>query len=95
MVIELESIAILAGVLSPVVGWGILVYRDGHARGKVDAVIEEKLSRIHQDIIDLKQTIGNGGYSGLRGEVEEIKLHCAETTGKLSAQISQLTMEGK
>jgi hypothetical protein len=39
-------------------------------------------SRNATNIEEIKHTLGNGGYKGIKDDIQEIKINCAKTHGK-------------
>lgn len=89
------------GILSPIVGWGALLYQNGKNRGSVDTKVKADIESIKNDnskdheyikesIDNLNKTIGNGGVSGLKGKINDMQIHCAHETAEIRARLSNI-----
>ncbi len=93
------------GILSPIVGWGVLVYQNGRSRGTSDTTVKADIAAIRsennqdheyikQSIDNLNKTIGNGGVSGLKGEIHQMQLTCAKEMTDLKGRVNNLEDKG-
>lgn len=87
----------VVGLVSPVVGWGILLYQNGKNMGSVDTQVKADISNIKNDQTEIKEdiatinkTLGNGGYAGIKGTLHEIEVECAKKTTGFETRIKQL-----
>lgn len=90
---ELETLAFIAsgvGILSPIVGWGILLNREGKSRGKIDADVAGNIKTMGEDISSIKITLGNGGFTGLKGEIHSMQVNCAKDMSALKTEVTNL-----
>ena len=53
------------------------------------------IKAIKEDVARLNRTIGNGGYSGLRGEIQNLQIHCAEEMAGLKAEVCNIKDKSK
>jgi hypothetical protein len=53
------------------------------------------IKAIKEDVARLNRTIGNGGYSGLRGEIQNLQIHCAEEMAGLKAEVCNIKEKAK
>jgi hypothetical protein len=42
-----------------------------------------EIKTLKTDLSEVKKSIGNGGFAGIKGELQEIKIACAEFKTKL------------
>ena len=53
------------------------------------------IKAIKEDVARLNRTIGNGGYSGLRGEIQNLQVHCASEMAALKEQVCNIKDKSK
>ena len=53
------------------------------------------IKSIKEDVARLNRTIGNGGYSGLRGEIQSLQVHCASEMAALKEQVCNIKEKAK
>jgi len=53
------------------------------------------IKSIKEDVARLNRTIGNGGYSGLRGEIQSLQVHCASEMAALKEQVCNIKEKTK
>jgi hypothetical protein len=93
------------GILSPIVGWGVLVYQNGKSRGSLDTAVKADIAAIRSEnttdhnyikasIDTLNKTIGNGGVSGLKGEIHQMQVNCAKEMTDLKGRVNNLEDKG-
>jgi hypothetical protein len=90
----LEEVVVIIGIASPIVGWGILVYQNGRNRGAVDTEVKNDIKGIKENISNINKTLGNGGYSGIKGDIKNIQVHCAEEMSALKTEVANLKGNG-
>ncbi len=89
------------GILSPVVGWAILIYQNGRSRGTSDTSVKADIAAIRSEnnqdheyikasIDNLNKTIGNGGVSGLKGEIHNMQVNCAKNVADIQSRLKTL-----
>jgi len=76
----------IIGIVSPIVGWGLLIYKDGKGRGRMDAGIKTLVD----DVSSIKKTLGNGGYTGLKGNIHNIQVNCAREMASVNEKVAGL-----
>ncbi len=92
------------GIVSPIIGWGVLIYQNGRNRGSVDAKVKADIESIKNDnskdheyikesINNLNKTIGNGGVSGLKGELHNIQVNCAKNVTRIDERLDYLSKQ--
>ncbi len=83
---------------------GAIIWRSAGDRKKAeltDTALNTKIDNLESKLSDkidanskvtdeLKKTIGNGGYSGIKHEIETIKINCAANMAKVGEQITTL-----
>lgn len=52
--------------------------------------LNNKVDKIQEDVGDIKKTIGNGGYVGIKQDVQAIKLNCAKEMAELKTKVDDL-----
>ncbi len=104
MAMSPEGIAFLGSgtvVVVNIAGWIIAENRNkknaaeaATAAAKTHAVemtqLNNKVDQVQTDVGDIKKTIGNGGYVGIKQDVQAIKLHCAGEMADLKARVSNI-----
>lgn len=58
--------------------------------GKSEADRTNAITAINESIKEIKHTLGNGGYSGIKQDVQKIQVHCAEEMADVKARIENL-----
>jgi len=91
---SLETVLAIAGILSPIVGWGVIIYRDGQKRGTIDTGTAGDITKIKEDISSIKITLGNGGFTGLKGEIHTMQVNCAKEMSALQTEVANLKGKG-
>jgi len=86
----LETVVVIVAIAVPIIGWGIQVYQNGKARGSVDTEMKADIGGIKESISNINKTLGNGGYSGIKGDIKAIQIHCAEEMPALKAEVANL-----
>lgn len=56
--------------------------------------LTDKLDGVQKDVTDIKRTIGNGGYVGIKQDVAAIKLNCASEMASLKTEVANLKDNG-
>lgn len=94
------------GIISPIIGWGVLVYQNGKSRGVMDTELKAEIKAvsdqntqdhnyIKSSIDNLNKTIGNGGVSGLKGEIHQMQVNCAQRMAKVEERLDNLSNHKK
>lgn len=55
---------------------------------KSQQALDAKVSHLEADVADIKKTLGNGGYAGIKGEIQAMKVHCAGAMAQLNVQLT-------
>lgn len=90
----LEEVVVIIGIASPIIGWWILVYQNGRNRGSVDTEVKADIKGIKEDVSKINKTLGNGGYSGIKGDIKEIQVNCAKEMAALKTEVANLKGNG-
>jgi hypothetical protein len=88
--VDLNIAVVIIGIASPIVGWGILIYQNGRVRGATDTNVKNDVTSIKKDVADIKITLGNGGYVGIKGELHLMQVNCAKEMTSLKKDVSNL-----
>jgi peptidoglycan hydrolase CwlO-like protein len=48
------------------------------------------IQQVKEDVTEIKHTVGNGGVGGLKGEIQTLRLHCAEEMATLKNEVCNL-----
>jgi len=56
--------------------------------------LNNKVGIVQTDVSDIKKTIGNGGYVGIKQDVAAIKLNCAGEMAGLKVRVGNLENSG-
>ena len=89
----LETILSITGITVPIVGWALLVYQNGKNRGSTDTEVKNDIKSIKEDLSNINKTLGNGGYSGLKGAINDMKVNCADQMSGLKVRVDALCEE--
>lgn len=88
--LDLAVTAIVIGIISPIVGWGVLTYQNGKNRGSLDSQIASDIKEMEKDIATIMITVGNGGYAGLKGEIHSMQVNCAASMALMKEKVDNL-----
>ena len=84
-----------------IVGWAIAENRNkknaeaaANSASQKSAVemanLSNKLDGVQGDVTDIKHTIGNGGYTGIKGDIKAIQLNCAKEMAEVKVEIANI-----
>lgn len=91
-------------ILMNVVGWAIAENRNkknaetaANSAAQKSAVemanLNNKLDVVQVDVTDIKHTLGNGGYTGIKGDIKAIQLNCAKEMAEVRTMQANCTKE--
>jgi hypothetical protein len=73
------------GLAAVGIGW----LRSAKARGSYERGIEESISSLKRTVERLELAIGNGHMAGLKSDINEIKLSCADRMARLETMVNK------
>jgi hypothetical protein len=88
----LDYVAIIIGIIAPVIAWAILLVNSAKARANQDTTVKDELkslkegqTHIKDDLSEIKKTIGNGGYGGLKADIHRIEIEMSSLKEQVKA----------
>ena len=88
----LDYIAIIIGIIAPIIAWSILLLNSVKTRANQDTSVKDELkslkegqNHIKDDLADIKKTIGNGGYGGLKADIHRIEIEMSSLKEQVKA----------
>lgn len=90
---DLTTLTIIAagvGIASPIVGWGILLYQNGKVRGATDTEVKADIKVMKGDVETIKKTLGNGGYVGIKQDIQKMQVNCASEMAKVKTELENI-----
>ena len=82
----LQLFITVAAVIGVAVGW----YKSGKSRGAYEAAMRGRIKQLESDAGEIKHIIGNGGFGGIRADIQSIKLNCAGEMAVLKTKLEAL-----
>ena len=73
-------IVTIIAIIGAIISIGTLIWSQSkyqETRKAVDQALDAKIGNLAAKLDEVKKVIGNGGYSGLRQDIQTIKEHCA------------------
>ena len=83
-VLQITQLIISFGAVG---GMGLGWYKSAKSQGAREEKMANKVEALTKAVDELKHVIGNGGYSGLRKEIADMKLNCADKMGRIETAL--------
>lgn len=91
-------------IVMNIAGWAIAENRNkknaenaANAAAQKSAIemvtLTNKVDDMQIDVTDIKHTLGNGGYTGIKGDIKAIQLNCAKEMAEVRTMQTNCTKE--
>jgi type VI protein secretion system component VasK len=52
--------------------------------------LNNKFDKVQTDVLDIKKTLGNGGYTGIKQDIQKMQVNCAKEMAEVKTELSNL-----
>jgi Tfp pilus assembly protein PilW len=89
MMVEQNSVALLELMVTSLglLGVGVTWFRTAKARGAYEQKTSSDIEALRAALEKLERTIGNGGLGGLKRDVQDMRVACAERMAKVETMV--------
>lgn len=93
-----QLIVLLATIIGAALTWWKAAKNSGEDRAQITESIhtlQAALDQTNTNVADIKMTLGNGGFSGIKQEIQTIKVQCAGDMSALREQVHNLEKKSR
>jgi hypothetical protein len=88
-VIDFWNIGVsVVAIAITVSGWAAVYVKGIKVRAELDTNTKNDIIQLKTSVEEIKKTLGNGGFSGLRGDIQEMRVNCAESMASICSALN-------